>query len=343
MLRQTYRLERQSYPTVFDACDRAMQALSIDAPVTLYQASDGTMNASLCYIPGEVHLIFYGPILEKLSADELLALMGHELAHYRLWSEDEGSYFNASRILDHALSHHDATPSHRETARLLSLNTELYADRGAALAANAVSPAISVLVKTMTGLTTVDPAAYLRQAEELEASATKSAGLSHPETFLRARALDLWWRGDHMLEDWLAERLDGPLSIESLDLVRQEELTGLTRGFFARFLRDVPDPGDALLTQVRRYFPDFQTNDEPLDYAVIGSGCIDDPTRGYFISLMFDCAMADPDARDTVMLAAAKASTEIGASELLKQALRRDLKWTKAATDRLMAQAAKAA
>ncbi len=190
MLRQTYRLEPEGHPDVYAACKQAMEKLGIVAPVTLYQAADGMMNASLCFIPGEVHLIFYGPILEKLSAHELLALMGHELAHFRLWTDRDGAFYNASRILDHALSYSDATSSHRETARLFSLHTELYADRGAALVADSTDPAIAVLVKTMTGISAVDPAAYLRQAEELDAKAEKSDGQSHPEVFLRARALD---------------------------------------------------------------------------------------------------------------------------------------------------------
>jgi len=343
MLRQTYRLEPQAHPAGFKACHAAMDKLSIRAPVTLYQAADGTMNASLCFIPGEIHLVFYGPILERLDAGELLALMGHELAHYCLWSVEDGAFFNASRILDHALSHPDATPSHRETARLLSLHTELYADRGSAIAADDIEQAISVLVKTMTGLSAVDPAAYLRQAEELEASNAKSIGNSHPEAFLRARALDLWWRKEPDLEVWLEKRLLGPLSIEALDLLRQQELTRLTKGFFARFLGQVEKPSEEILSQVRRFFAKFQSGEEALDYQEIGAARIDDPTRNYFIALMFDCAMADPDARDHVMLAAAKTAEVIAATDLFKAALKRDLSWTKQMTDRLIARAAKTA
>jgi len=43
------------------------------------------------------------------------------------------------------------------------------------------------------------------------------------------------------------------------------------------------------------------------------------------------------------MLAAAKTAAEIGATERLTGALRRDLKWTKARADKLVAQAAKEA
>lgn len=344
MLRDTYRLEPSGHPLVFDACRTAMKRLGIEAPVTLYQAHDGTMNASLVYVPGEIHLVFFGPILEKLDQAEMLALMGHELSHYLLWSMGEGEHYRASRVFDHALSYPDAKPSHRETARLLSLHTELFADRGAAIAAGAPEPAVAVLVKAMTGLTSVDPAAYLRQAQEVEAAGARSQGFSHPEAYLRARAVQLWWTGDPDLPQWLDKHLRGPLSIEALDLPGQSRLTQMTRAFLARFMMEVEESSDEIVTQLRAFFPDFGRQEEvPLDLTEIGAERIDDATRDYFIALMFDLAMADADAVDTTMLAAAKIAAEIGATERLVAALRRDLKWTKARSDKLVAQAAKAA
>jgi hypothetical protein len=343
MLRDTYRLEQAGHPRVFEACRTAMERLGIEAPFTLYQATDGSMNASLVYVPDEIHLVFYGPILEKLDQAELLALMGHELSHYLLWSMHEREHYRASRVFDHALSYPDAKPSHRETARLLSLHTELFADRGAALAAGEPGPAVAVLVKVMTGLTNVDPEAYLRQAQEVEAKGDKSQGLSHPEIYLRARALQLWWEGDPDFDAWLQKHLHGPLSIEALDLLGQTRLTQMTRAFFARFITEIDDPSDEITTQLRAVFADFGRQEEPvLDLAEIGVERIDDATRDYFVALMFDVAMADPDATDAVMLAAAKTAAEIGATERLTGALRRDLKWTKGRSDRLVAQAAKA-
>lgn len=343
MLRQTYRMEADSHPEAHAACRLAMERLGIDAPATLYQAQDGQMNASLCFIPGEVHLVFFGPILEKLNADELLALLGHELAHYKLWIADDGAHHNASRIIDHSLSYADAAPSHRETARLLSLYTELYADRGAALVCDAPGPAVSVLVKTMTGMGNVDPAAYLRQAEELDASFGQSEGTTHPEIFLRARALDKWWTGDPGADAWIEDKLRGKMSLQSLDLLRQRDLTELTRAFLGDFVRALPLRSDAVTAQARRYFPDIEDREDAFDPHAIAEDRIDDSTRDYFIALMLDCAFADPDARDAVLGEAARTARTMGAGTQLAAALRRDLKWTKAAADRLFADAAKAA
>lgn len=340
MLRDTYRLEPAGHPDAFEACRTAMERLGIEAPCTLYQANDGSMNASLVYVPGEVHLVFFGPILEKLSTDELLALMGHELAHYLLWSMDAREMYRANRVFDHALSYSDAKPAHRETARLLSLHTELFADRGAAVAAGAPGPAVAVLIKVMTGLTQVDPEAYLRQAEEVEGLAGKSRGISHPEIHLRARALKLWWDDDPDLPQWLDKNLHGPLSIETLDLPGQGRLTGMTRTFLARLAGEVGEVSEEITSSLRTFFPDFGEAEEPrLDLADIGVERIDDATRDYFIALMFDVAMADADATDEVLLAGARLASEFGATERLREALRRDLKWSKARIDKLMKKA----
>lgn len=344
MLRNSYRLEAGAHPRIHDACRKAMAALELDAPATLYQAAAGAMNASLCFIPGEIHLVFYGPILERLSEDELLALMGHELAHYRLWVADDGAFHAASLILDQALSYPDAAPAHIETARLFGLHTELYADRGSAMAAGSAQPAIATLVKVMTGMADVDPASYLRQAAELEKDGGKSQGDTHPEVFLRAQALDKWWAGDAGLDEWLTERVCGPLSFAALDLPRQKRLLRLTRSFFAYFLSDPALRSEEVLTQVRRFFPDWT---EAEDAAPARAFCTVAPleasTADYLIALMFDCATADPDARETLLLAAARTARDFGGLEPLKTALKRDLKFSRSDITKLVAQLGKAA
>ena len=341
LLRQTYRLDPAAHPEVHEDIGAVLATLDLDAPVTLYQAADGTMNAALCYVPGEIHLVLHGPVLEKLSRPERIALLGHELAHYRLWSIDQGAYQVATAILDHALAYPGAAASHGETARLYRLHTELYADRGGALAAGDPGPAIATLVKTMTGLLAVDAAAYLRQAAELEADGASQAE-THPEIFLRAQALDKWWRGDDATESWIEARLRGPISLAALDLPRQHELTGLTRAFLARLLADPAADGEAAATQVRRYFPDWAAQEPIADDAALAPERFDDSVRDYLIALICDMAMADPEMRDAMLTAGGRLARLFGGLDAYRTALKRDLKLGRQAIDRLVGATAKA-
>lgn len=342
LLRETYRIEAAAHPEVHDDIAAVLATLEIDAPATLYQASDGAMNAALCFVPGEIHLLFHGPVLEKLSREERIALLGHELAHYRLWSIEGGAYYAATTILDHALAYPGASPSHAETARLYRLHTELYADRGGAVAASAPGPAIATLVKTMTGMTAVDPQAYLRQAAEAEKDSNASQGETHPEVFLRAQALDKWWRGDPDAEGWIEKRIRGPLSVAALDLPRQYEATAITRRFLTRLAADQAADAEASANLIHHFFPDWQPGEEAIDDGALSSDRIDGSFRDYLVALSLDVAMADPDSRDAMLTAGARLSSIYDGAEAFKAALKRDLKFTKAAIDRVFAPLKKA-
>ena len=337
LLRETYRLDAAGHAELHADCAAVLAKLEIDAPVTLYQASDGSMNAALCFVPGEIHLLFHGPILEKLSRDERIALLGHELAHYRLWSIENGAYHTAATILDHAIAYPGAAPSHIETARLFRLHTELYADRGGAVASGAAAPAIATLVKTMTGLATVDADAYLRQATEVESGTAGSQGETHPEIFLRAQALDRWWRGDPEIDDWIEKKIRGPLSLAALDLPRQHEAAALTRGFLTRLAADPAADAEAAGNLLRRYFPDWRPGEPMVGDADLAAGHIDGSFRDYLVSLSLDVAMADPDGRDAMLSAGARLAASYDGVEAFKAALKRDLKYTRAAVDKIFA------
>lgn len=337
MLRETYRLDAGAHPQIHQACRAAMDALGLSAPATLYQAADTGMNAALCYVPNEIHVVFYGPILEKMAPTELTALMGHELGHYLLWSTEGSDMHVASRILDHAIVYSHAAPSHLETARLFSLHTEIYADRCAAIAGNGASAAIATLVKTMTGMPHVDADSYLRQAAEIEDGTAASQGHSHPEATLRAQAVDKWWRGDADLDGWIDARILGPLSMATLDLTRQSRLVAMTRGFFAWLLADEALRSEAVTTQVKSFFPDWMPGEPPLTADELAAERPDDSLRSYLIALACDLAMADPDLRDGMLTAAAAVARRFDGLDLLRAALQRDLKLSRTATDRLLA------
>ncbi|MGC3963628.1 MAG: M48 family metalloprotease [Rhodocyclaceae bacterium] len=340
LLRDTYRIDAEAHPDIHAALSLAIERLGIDAPATLYQ-SPGEMNATLVYVPGEIHIILQGPLLERLSTDELLAVFGHELSHYLLWSRDEGSFLIADRILNDTLTNSDAI-SHRETYRRYVLHTEIFADRGSAIAADAMAPAVSALVKVSTGMSMVDAAAYLRQAAEIEAKETSSsAALSHPETFIRARALAQWWENSPDLELWITSRLHGPLSLERLDLPAQVHMQELTRGFLAHYLSDTELASEAVLAQLRMMFPDWSEQENPIGPESFGPKAADDSVRGYLNALMVDLALADPDQQDVALVRAGQVAQTLGSFEALQQNLRRDAGFGKREMDKYKRQLAK--
>jgi hypothetical protein len=226
-------------------------------------------------------------------------------------------------------------PSHVETWRRHALYTELFADRGAALAAGAIGPAIAALVKVQTGIGNVDPAAYLRQAAEADTGDQGASGAhTHPETFLRARALALWWERDPGLDAWLAARLSGPLSLERLDLPDQQRLQALTRGFLAHYLAGGELAGDAVLAQLRQLFPDWHDQETPTGPDAFGPAVADDSVRAYLNALMLDLALADADRKDAALLRAGRLARELGSLDDLLAKLRRDAGFGKRELDR---------
>lgn len=338
LLRDSYRLTADSHPLPYRLCALAMQRIGMDAPVTLYQANDhgGGMNAMLCYLPGEVHLLLQGPLLERLSEDELLALLGHELAHHLLWSHAGGEFLVADRILHHTVADPAAAPSHTETARLYRLHTEVYADRGGALAAQALEPPVCTLVKVQTGIASVNASAYLQQANELlSADDGVSRGLSHPESYLRAQALDLWWRQDPGMDDWLQRRIRGPLDMARLDLTAQARLVQITRDLLSHYFAEPALHAERLLTQAREFFPDWTHTQAPAPLPELGPAVIGDSVRDYLHSVLLDLALADADLREPALRRALKVADQFDSRAAFLKALVRDAGMGKRALDKL--------
>ncbi|HJY75870.1 MAG TPA: M48 family metalloprotease [Burkholderiales bacterium] len=316
LLKDTYRLDADAHRELATSCAAVASLLGIDAPVTLYQTGGAEMNAMLWYLPGEAHVIFTGPVLSVLRGAELRALLGHELAHYRLWRNDGGEIHIADRLLGAAASDPRAAASHVQTARRFRLYTEIYADRGSLVACGDLEPAVAALVKTQTGLTEVSAAAYLRQADEIFARFKgKTEGIDHPETFVRARALRLWHEGSAELDRWLADMIEGRCAVDELDVLGQARFATLTRRFIAALLRPHWFFTDATGAHARQFFADFSpaaSLDESLIDELKG---VDAATREYLCYLLLDFAAVDPDLEELPLAAALDWSRRLGFEE----------------------------
>jgi len=330
LLRDTYRMDADGHPELFTEIEAARGALGLEhITVHAYQAQGHAMpNAAVCYLPGEAHLIFSGPILTLLTAAELRAVIGHELAHHLLWQMEDESLYLADRILHLSADHPAAEPSHERSARLWSLATELFADRGAFTACGCLETAVASLVKVCTGLAQVSGKSYLSQAEEIfSKSKPKTGELTHPETFMRARALQLWVAESPDLEDEISRMLAAEQEgLDTLDLIQQAELSRITLRFLARHLEPAWFRSDAVLAHARLYFPDFSpatTVDEalPADLAALPKS-----HREFLCHVMLDFCAVDPDLDELPLAAAIVTARELECLGHLEKLAAKDLK-----------------
>lgn len=340
LLQHTCRLDRDGHPELHARCDAAAQRLGLGIPVTLYQARKGGMNAALFHVPGEAHIVFTGAVLERLQGAELEALLGHELAHYRLWDLHGGAYHTADRVLGAVQDDARASPSQRQTARRYRLYTEVYADRGSCVACAGLVPAVTALVKVQAGLATLSAAGYLRQADEVCVPGLQAGGISHPEVFVRARALRLWAEADADADTWLAHTLEGPLALDTLDLPGQARLTALTRRLLAQWLRRRCLRSAATLAHARRFFPDLQP-DEAAEAPFDAGWVLDSPgVHDYLSWLLMDLATADPQLDELPLAAALEWAAHLGLRDRFEPLALKELGLNKRRLNRIKREAA---
>jgi hypothetical protein len=332
LLRNSYRLDADAHPELHAHCNTAAQRMGVTARITLYQAGDGTMNATLYFLPGEAHIVLSGPLMERLQGAELQAVLGHELAHYLLWERDGGKYHVADRVLQATAADARADASHLHAARRYGLYTEAFADRGACVACGALEPAVTALVKVQTGLTQVNATSYLQQAEEIcAAPELQTRGTSHPEVFVRARALRLWTERQPDADDWLAGALEGPLDIGTLCMLGQQRVDALTRDTIGQLLQRAFLRSEPLLSHARAFFPDFAPPTSPMPPpAAVPPGL-----RDYTASVLVDFVAADPDLDDVTLAAALGLADALGCGEQLEQRVVKDMRFPKRSLTRV--------
>src|SRR5262245_66024007 len=119
LLKSTYRVTRADQPGIYAQVDSAREKLGLQLPATLYQhqGGSGEANAALVFFPDELAIMLMGNVSDLLDEVEMLALLGHEISHHRLYSLDCGQYFTAARFLGWCALHPGCEPSYLERDR----------------------------------------------------------------------------------------------------------------------------------------------------------------------------------------------------------------------------------
>jgi hypothetical protein len=342
LLKSTYRLDAGGHAELYGHVNEVKARLELDIPVTLYQAQNSSqLNASLFFIPDEGHIVFCGPVLTLLNAEELKSVIGHELAHFHLWRREGGEFHIADRLLQAVANDPRASSSHEQTARRYQLYGEIFADRGSLCVTGDVNPVVAGLVKIQTGLSQVSAPGYLQQAEEIFArSDVATEGLSHPEAFIRARALALWQEHRHEASDQISGMIEGRVSLDELDLIDQSRLTRNTRRLLEYLLQPKWFQTPAVLGHARLFFDDFQPALARDPMALDGLKSSDAKLDEYTCYLLLDFVTADPELDDMPLAAALELSQTLELDAQFEKLAAKELKMKVRDVRRLKEQAA---
>ncbi len=300
LLKNTYKFDETTDSFIYEKLTLAKEKLGLEKlPVTVYQAQfTDELNANIVYLNNEAHIVFSGSITKLLNEEELLAVLSHELTHIKLYTMLDGDLEVADRIITSIANNYSSEPAYFETARLFRLHTEIFCDRGAYAVTGNINSIITSLIKSSTGLENVNVESYLKQADEIfsQDNHFKTIGTSHPENFIRAKAIQLWHLKKEEAVAEISKMIEGYVDIDQLDIFKQENLTQLTYKFLQLLLKPNWFKTTMVLSQAKEYFPNFNTNDQVL----LTEEMIDKLTnahqsvKDYFSYVLMDFALIDP-------------------------------------------------
>lgn len=332
LLINSYKFDPVSEPSLFSKVEKAKEKLALQLPVSLYQVENTSeMNASIVYAAGEAHIIFSGKLLQFLTDDELLAIIGHELSHIQLHTQMNGAIEVSDRIIKAIGNNPNSTPAYYETARLFRLYTEIFCDRGAFVVTGSYHPIISALVKISTGLATVNADSYIKQSEEIFSldGNIKTSGITHPENFIRTRAIYLWKEKGAGTDPIIEEMIEGNIGLDELDIFRQHHLSDLTEKMIKLIMKPSWMHTPLTTSLARHYFPSVLLGEEIDNTEVVSKVERLHPNlQNYLSYVLYDFATADKTLEDIPLGYCFFLSDELKISKAFSSALKKERKLT---------------
>lgn len=313
LLKSAIRLDGGVHDVLVAYATLLRDAFGITEPVALYQElGSSERNAQVLRLNGQVNVVFGGDLLELLEPSEQQVIVAHELAHIALWRRADGDFEVLDQMIHRLASEPGADDAVIETARRLRLHTEVWADAAAMAAVGDLDVTVAAMVKVSSGLRHVDPAAYLRQADDILALDSRATtAWTHPELHIRVACLSAGrlTAGGDAADHVLATLINGPDDLDRLDLLGQRRLQTLTARVLATATRRSDRvASDAVSDHLRRYTDLRLDGAEP-----VGDGELAElapSVRWFAAALLVDLALVDDEIDDLADLRAMSAEAD---------------------------------
>jgi len=331
LLKNTYRMDKESSPELYAMAEEACTKLAIAPEITFYQLmnSEG-LNASISSIGNEAHIVLTGPLTTLLNEKEMLSVISHELTHYLMYKMDNEEYEVASRCINAMANDRTSSDEIIESARVFNLYRELFCDMGSLHVTGELAPVVSSLLKLSTRRTDINVDSYLTQARELLDDSEADDSTTHPLNHIRALSLDFLVRKDEKRDETLERLIQGKLSIEGLDIFRQRELEDLTHRLIQCILSPRWIQTESVLNLARQYFITFYHEPALVDIKFLREKIEDCAlsVKKYFSRVLFDFALVDKSLENAPVGYTLEIAELLGLEKAYSEAIRKELKIT---------------
>lgn len=330
LLKNTYRLDKENNPEIYEKVEMAKDKLGLDIEITVYQAQNTVdINAGISYLPGEAHIVLTGQIMKLLTSEELLSVIAHELGHVRLFSLQNSEFEVTDRIITSIANDYRSEDVYIETARLFRLYMELYCDRCSLLVTGSLENVLSGLIKISTGLDKVSVESYLKQSDEIfNMEKVKSEYDTHPENYIRVKSLKLWESAPESAEAQIKEIIEGQIQLSGLDIFKQVKLKDLTFRLIKLFLKAKWTRTTAVQSLAKQYDSNFSFDDAIFinDELIAEVNSMSTSVKEYLAYVFLDFALVDPTLEDVPMGLAFQLAEDLSLKDFFNEIVKKELK-----------------